>query len=87
MDIMSGGPVTNLDDIGEDTELTETDRYMEFQGSISSEVVFLFPSPDDENCVGEQCTPPPVACVDLFCFPPGFANNPKRTFWSQETVL
>ena len=87
MNILNGAPVNNLDEAGDDTELTETDRYKEFQGSISSEVVFLFPSPDDANCVGEQCTPPPMACVDLFCFPPGFANNPKRTFWSQETVL
>jgi type IV pilus assembly protein PilY1 len=57
--------------------------------------VFIFPSPDEtdanndgvpDQCVGDQCTPPPVACVDLFCFPPGFANNPVRTFWTQESV-
>ena len=87
MDILNGAPVNNLDEAGDDADLTETDRYREFQGSISSEVVFLFPSPDDANCIGDQCRPPPMACVDLFCFPPGFANDPKRTFWSQETVL
>ena len=86
MDIMNGAPVTNLDDSADPDNLTETDRYREFQGSISSEVVFLFPSPDDPACVGDMCTPPPVACVDLFCFPPGFVNNPVRTFWSQESV-
>jgi type IV pilus assembly protein PilY1 len=86
MDIFNGAPVNNLDGVGDDTTLTEEDRYREFRGSISSEVVFMFPSPDDPNCVGDQCTPPPVACVDLFCFPPGFANNPVRTFWSQEST-
>jgi len=86
MDILNGGPVTNLDESADPDNLTETDRYKEFQGSISSEVVFLFPSPDDPACVGDACTPPPVACVDLFCFPPGFANNPVRTFWSQEST-
>ncbi len=83
---LNGGPVTNLDGSADPDNLTEEDRYKEFRGSISSEVVFLFPSPDDPACVGNQCTPPPVACVDLFCFPPGFANNPVRTFWSQEST-
>jgi type IV pilus assembly protein PilY1 len=86
MDLLTGAPVNNLDESADPTELTEEDRYREFRGSISSEVVFLFPSPDDPNCVGDACTPPPVACVDLFCFPPGFANNPIRTFWSEETT-
>ena len=86
MDLVTGAPVNNLDESADPTVLTEEDRYREFRGSISSEVVFLFPSPDDPNCVGDQCTPPPVACVDLFCFPPGFANNPIRTFWSQEST-
>ena len=86
IDVLNGDPVNNLDGIGDDTNLTETDRYKEFRGSISSEVVFLFPSPDDPNCVGDQCTPPPVACVDLFCFPPGFGNAPTRTFWSEEAT-
>ena len=39
-----------------------------------------------DHCVGDQCSPPPVACVDLFCFPPGFANNPVRTFWTREAL-
>jgi type IV pilus assembly protein PilY1 len=94
MSLFNGAPVTNLDG-STDPTLTDEDRSKEFKGSISSEVVFIFPSPDvtDANndgvpdaCVGDQCTPPPVACVDLFCFPPGFANNPVRTFWTQESV-
>ncbi len=86
MSLFNGAPVNNLDNSQDPDNLTETDRYKEFTGSISSEVTFIFPSPDDANCVGDACTPPPVACVDLFCFPPGFANNPVRTFWSQDSI-
>ena len=87
IDIFNGAPVNNLDEVGDDYNLTETDRYKEFRGSIASEVVFLFPSPDDpDTCVGEECTPEPLACVGLFCFPPGFKNDPQRTFWSEESV-
>jgi len=87
VDLLTGAPVNNLDNSADEDNLTETDRYREFRGSISSEVVFLFPSPDDSvNCVGDECTPPPIACVGLFCFPPGFGNDPIRTFWSQEST-
>jgi type IV pilus assembly protein PilY1 len=87
MDIFNGAPVKNLDGVGDETNLTDTDRYLEFDGSIASEVVFLFPSPDDpDTCVGDECVPPPVACVDLFCFQTGFANDPRMTFWSQESA-
>ena len=85
VDIFNGGAVHNLDGVGDLTSLSETDRFATTRGSISSEVIFLFPSPDDPTtCVGDECTPPPVACVDLFCFPPGFANEPIRTVWSEE---
>ncbi len=86
LDIFNGAPVNNLDGIGDDQELTLSDRFQEFEGSIASEVVLLFPSPGDPDCVGDECNPPPLACVDLFCFSPGFANDPVRTFWSQESA-
>ena len=87
VDIFNGGPVHNLDGVGDNTNLSETDRWASTRGSISSEVIFLFPSPDDPTtCVGDECTPAPVACVDLFCFPPGFANEPIRTVWSEENA-
>jgi type IV pilus assembly protein PilY1 len=85
VDIFTGRPVTNLDGSVDETNLTIEDRSEEFEGSIASEVVFLFPSPEDD-CVGEECTPDPVACVDLYCFPPGFGNDPIRTFWRQDSV-
>jgi len=85
MSLFNGAPVVNLDE--DATEGEEEDRYREFPGTIASEVVFIFPSPDDPaSCVGDQCTPPPVACVDLFCFSTNFLNNPIRTFWSEESI-
>lgn len=87
LDIYNGAPVNNLDGVGDEANLTADDRQLDFEGSISSEVVFIFPSPEDPaSCVGDECTPDPVACVDLFCFPPGFGNDPIRTFWSQESA-
>jgi len=85
--LFDGAPVTNLDGSLDEDELTIGDRAMEFQGSIASEVSFLFPSvADPENCVGDECRPLPIVCVDLFCFPTSFGNNPIRTFWRQEDV-
>jgi type IV pilus assembly protein PilY1 len=83
--VLDGAPVSNLDNSASSGPLTVADRSREFAGSVASEVLFIFPSPEGP-CVGEQCTPPPIACVNLFCFPPGFANNPVRTFWSQENL-
>lgn len=87
VDILTGAPVNNLDGVGDPANLTTSDRFTEFAGSISSEVVFLFPSTDDSSdplaqCQGDECDP--IFCVGLQCFPPGFINNPVRTFWSQE---
>lgn len=85
--LFNGAPVNNLDGSVDDETLTVADRSREFSGSIASEVTFLFPTADDpENCVGDECAPPPVACVDLFCFPTDFGNAPIRTFWSQQSV-
>jgi type IV pilus assembly protein PilY1 len=85
MSVFNGSPVTNLDGSTDGGPLTNTDRFTEFKGSISSEVAFIFPS-GEPGCVGDQCSPPPVACVDLFCFPPGFANTPIRTFWTEASA-
>jgi len=96
VDLLTGAPVNNLDGSADPDNLTLSDRSMEFEGSISDGVTFLFPSPDastdtdgdgnPDTCVGADCTPPPLACVGMFCFPPGFGNDPVRTFWSQESL-
>ena len=71
-----------------DPEAVDDARGMELkQGGIAPRPTFLFPSPaDPENCQGEECAPPPVGCVGVECFDPGFANNPVRTLWTQDGV-
>jgi type IV pilus assembly protein PilY1 len=45
-----------------------------------------FPSPTDPDCTGSECSPPPIGCVGVECFDPGFPNNPVRTLWTQDGV-
>ena len=56
------------------------------QGGIAPKPVFFFPSPTDPNCSGTECAPPPVGCVGVECFDPGFLNNPVRTLWTQDGI-
>ncbi len=56
------------------------------QGGIAPEPSFLFPSATDPNCSGQDCAPPPIGCVGVECFDPGFPNNPVRTLWTQDGV-
>jgi hypothetical protein len=92
-DVNGDGVIDANDDVNGDGTVDEndfgtTDRFREFNGSISSEVVFIFPSAEDPNtCVGDACAPPPVGCVDLFCFPTNFANHPVRTFWTENSLI
>ena len=86
VDIFNGDPVRDFDGVGEDSGLTEADRYREIPGSIPAEVVFLFPPSDDPDCMGPQCAPAPLACAGLLCLPSGFENAPVRTYWRQENV-
>ncbi len=55
------------------------------QGGIAPSPNILFPSPD-ANCMGIDCTPPPLGCVGVECFDPGFANLPVRTLWTQDGI-
>lgn len=87
MNLLDGEPVTHLVTSIDEDELTLDGRAIEFRGSLPSAVSFLFPSVDaPESCVGDACRPRPVVCVDLFCLPTTFGNNPVRTFWRQENV-
>ena len=56
------------------------------QGGIAPTPTILFPSPDDPNCTGTDCAVPPIGCVGVECFDPGFANNPVRTLWTQDGI-
>ena len=56
------------------------------QGGIAPKPQFLFPSPTSSNCTGEECRPPPLGCVGVECFDPGFTNSPVRTLWTQDGI-
>jgi type IV pilus assembly protein PilY1 len=55
------------------------------QGGIAPSPSILFPSPDPD-CVGDECKIPPLGCVGVECFDPGFDNNPVRTLWTQDGI-
>ncbi|VUX55373.1 putative Tfp pilus assembly protein tip-associated adhesin PilY1-like protein [uncultured Woeseiaceae bacterium] len=82
----NGDPVVNnLDTL--DPDDADAERMTELaQGGIAPSPVFLFPSPDDPDCTGADCAPPPIACIGVECFNPGFANNPVRTLWTQDGI-
>jgi type IV pilus assembly protein PilY1 len=86
--VINGDPVVNLDTLdplvpeeADDARVTELE-----QGGIAPKPTFLFPSPDDPDCEGDACSPPPLGCVGVECFDPGFVNNPVRTLWTQDGV-
>jgi type IV pilus assembly protein PilY1 len=84
--ILNGDPI--VDNIDSITDLiADTQRVTELQqGGIAPSPQFLFPSPDDPNCTGAACSPPPLGCIGVECFDPGFANNPVRTLWTQDGI-
>ncbi len=84
--IVNGDPiVNNLDNVVEGTE-DDLRRTELRQGGIAPSPRFLFPSPDDANCTGDACSPPPLGCIGVECFDPGFENFPVRTLWTQDGI-
>jgi type IV pilus assembly protein PilY1 len=84
--VLNGDPI--MDDLG-NIEAGQEDaarRTQLAQGGIAPTPQFLFPSPDDENCTGQDCAPPPIGCIGVECFDPGFVNNPVRTLWTQDGI-
>jgi type IV pilus assembly protein PilY1 len=55
------------------------------QGGIAPSPTILFPSPDPA-CTGSACNQPPLGCVGVECFDPGFAIRPVRTLWVQDGI-
>jgi len=83
--VSNGDPIADLDNVVEGTE--DQLRVQELaQGGIAPSPRFLFPSPDDPNCTGSDCAVPPLGCIGVECFDPGFANNPVRTLWTQDGI-
>ncbi len=54
------------------------------QRGIAPVPVFYFPSAWDENCIGAECRPEPIACIGVECIDPDFNSRPIRTLWTQD---
>ena len=84
--VVNGDPVVNnLNSIAPGDE-DDARRQNLRQGGIAPSPTILFPSPDDADCEGAACSPPPIGCVGIECFDPGFVNNPMRTLWTQDGI-
>jgi len=84
--VVNGDPVVNnLDTLSPGTEDDARRRTLQ-QGGIAPSPTVLFPSPDSSTCTGAACAPPPIGCVGVECFDPGFENNPVRTLWTQDGI-
>ena len=82
--VVNGDPIIDLSTIvsGEEDKARVTSLA---QGGIAPSPAFLFPSPEPD-CVGDACSPPPVGCIGVECFDPGFENFPVRTLWTQDGI-
>ncbi len=83
--VENGDPVVNNLDTLAPADADAARMEVLAQGGIAPTPTILFPSPD-ADCTGSDCSPPPIACVGVECFDPGFANNPVRTLWTQDGI-
>jgi type IV pilus assembly protein PilY1 len=84
--VVNGDPVVNnLNTLLPGTEDLARRSTLQ-QGGIAPSPTILFPSPDSTSCTGAACSPPPIGCVGVECFDPGFENNPVRTLWTQDGI-
>ena len=85
MSAVNGDPIVpNIDTLN--PSLSDDERRTTLQqGGIAPSPTILFPSPDD-NCTGDDCNQPPLGCVGVECFDPGFDPFPKRTLWTQDGI-
>jgi type IV pilus assembly protein PilY1 len=84
--VMNGDPIGDLSAItGATSDQARVTALS--QGGIAPSARFLFPSPDPScDPDTEDCSPPPLGCVGVECFDPGFVNNPVRTLWTQDGI-
>jgi type IV pilus assembly protein PilY1 len=85
MSALNGDPIVpNIDTLN--PLISDDERRTTLQqGGIAPSPTILFPSPDP-NCTGDDCRQPPLGCVGVECFDPGFENNPVRTLWTQNGI-
>jgi type IV pilus assembly protein PilY1 len=77
--------VPNIDTLA-DSDADDARSEVLQQGGIAPSPTILFPSPDNVACTGGACSPPPLGCIGVECFDPGFENNPVRTLWTQDGI-
>ena len=82
--VSNGDPVIDLSTIVP-TQEDQARRTTLGQVGIAPSPRFLFPS-GDAGCTGKACSPPPITCVGVECFSPGFDNNPVRTLWTRDGI-
>jgi type IV pilus assembly protein PilY1 len=84
----TGAPVFDRENPTDPTILPDStdDRDSELaQGGIAPEVVWLFPTPD-QNCVGADCRPEPQCLIGIENCGVGINLAPVRTFWRQTGI-
>lgn len=84
--VINGDPIVNNLDALDPADADDARRDQLAQGGIAPTPAILFPSSDDPDCTGAACAPPPLGCVGVECFDPGFVNNPVRTLWTQDGI-
>lgn len=84
--VINGDPIVNNLDALDPNDADDARREQLAQGGIAPTPAILFPSSDDPDCTGAACSPPPIGCVGVECFDPGFVNNPVRTLWTQDGI-
>lgn len=85
VNVVNGDPVVNNLDALLPAESDDARKTKLQQGGIAPSPAVLFPSPD-ASCTGAACNPPPIGCVGVECFNPGFDNIPVRTLWTQDGI-
>ena len=84
VDVANGDPIGDTDAMtGAQADAARVTTLK--QGGIAPTPTFLFPSPE-ADCTGDACSPPPIGCVGVECFNPGFENFPVRTLWTQDGI-
>jgi len=84
--VTNGDPVVNNLDTLAAADADAARQSSLQQGGIAPSPAILFPSADPATCAGAACNPPPIGCVGVECFNPGFDNNPVRTLWTQDGI-
>ncbi|MDJ0793918.1 MAG: PilC/PilY family type IV pilus protein [Woeseiaceae bacterium] len=83
--ITNGDPIVpDLDQLADDDADAARQQVLR-QGGIAPSPRILFPSPE-ADCTGDDCKQPPIGCIGVECFDPGFVNNPVRTLWTQDGI-